>query len=74
MVEEEGPLQSQACLEEVVVYHPARREGALGQAAQLVQELWMTLYCPHCGRWEEGEEEALSVLKTGSVQEMVVSH
>lgn len=63
---------SQACLEAGVVDHQTHCEEVLG--VLLVERPQMTLYCPYCGWMEEGEEEVLSELKTGSVLGRVASH
>lgn len=68
---EEGvkvPL-TQACQEEGVVDHQSHHEGVLDQDVPLVERPQRTLYCPHFGWTEEGEEEALCGLKAGSVPE-----
>lgn len=60
---------SQACREEGVVDHQTHHEGVLGQDVPLVERAQRTSYCPRCGWTEEGEEEALSGVKAGSVPE-----
>lgn len=65
---------SQACLEEEEVDHQTHYEGILGPDVPLAERPQRTLYCPCYGSMVEGEEEDLSVLKTGSFPEMAASH
>lgn len=76
MVEEEGPLLSQACLEGEGVYCQVHHEVALGLGDQSERELVITSHCPHphYDLMGEVEGEALCVLKTGSFQEQAVFH
>lgn len=73
---EEGVLLPPACLEGGEVYRQVHHEGALGLAGQLERELAMPSHCPHPGYAlrEEGGEEVLCVWRTGSFQELAVSH
>lgn len=65
---------SQACLEEEVVDYQTHYDEVLSWGVRLAKKLQRALYCPCYGLMEEGEEEALSVLKADSVQAMVASH
>lgn len=60
---------SQACREEGVVDHQSHHEGVLGQDVPLVERAQRTLCCPRFGWTEEGEGEALSAVRAGSVPE-----